>query len=83
MRDDKNKKQCKTIQHGFASMLRSAEWEGRISTAMMDNVEEYSRTAFYNGAAYAITQILDTKTAKEMMEQIDTLAFEILVSQKS
>jgi len=77
MRDDKNRKQCKTIQQGFAHMLRSAEWEGKISAAMMDNVKEYSRAAFYNGVAYTLNLITDAQTLEEVDQRIHSLTFEI------
>ena len=77
MRDDINRKQCKTIQQGFAHMLRSAEWEGKLSAAMMDNVKEYSRAAFYNGAAYTLNLIIDSQTLEEVDRRIHTLTFEI------
>ena len=77
MREDKNRKQCKTIQQGFAHMLRSAEWEGKISAAMMDNVNEYSRAAFYYGAAYAMSLLIDAQTLEEVDQRIHSLVFEI------
>ena len=78
MRENENRKQCKTIQQGFAHMLRSAEWEGKISAAMMDNVKEYSRAAFYNGAAYAMSLVVEAPTQKESWRVIDTLTSEII-----
>ena len=77
MRNKKKRKQCKTIQQGFAHMLRSAEWDGKISAAMMDNVKEYSRAAFYNGAAYAMALLIDAQTLEEMDQRIHKLTFEI------